>query len=181
MKNHHRLLFPGQKTDEHVYLLTRRHWIVLAKEILVWLIFVVMLLIFDNTILPSFPAFSEPPFPPIINLLKSLYTMFLIMGLLIIWVIYYLNYQVVTNERIVDIDQKNLLYHNTSELHLQSLQDVTVEVKGILPTFFNFGTVYIQTAGASRNFEFDNIPNPHAVAKLILELHQKFQPGQKSL
>lgn len=97
----------------------------------------------------------------------------LVAGIFTIWIIYYLNYQVVTSERIVDVDQRTLLYHTLAELNLGALEDVTVEIQGILATFFDFGNVYIQTAGTKRNFEFENIPNPHAVAKLILDLYEK--------
>jgi len=41
---------------------------------------------------------------------------------------------------------------------------------GFLATMFNYGTVYIQTAGARQRFVFENIPEPRIVAKKIMEL-----------
>jgi len=176
-----RPLFPGQQPNEHIYLITRPHWITLALKIAVWFVFVVVLFYLDAVVFPRFSEFSGPAQAlPAINLFKSVYMMFLLAGLFTIWILYYLNFQIITNQRVVDIDQKNILYHMTSELHLFNLQDVSVEVKGILATFFDYGTVYIQTAGANRNFEFDHIPNPHAVAKLILDLYEKLPAEQKA-
>ena len=71
------------------------------------------------------------------------------------------------------MDQGNLLLHTTSELHLSQVQDVTAEIKGFFGNIFDYGNVYIQSAGAKVQFECDHVPNPHAVAKLILDLYEK--------
>lgn len=178
---HHppKILFPGQQPNEKIYLVTRQHWMILARQIFVWLLFVCLLLFLDGWVIPQFQILATSPFIQIITLFKTLYLMALVAGIFTLWVLYYLNYQIVTNERVVDIDQKNLLYHVTSELNLGSLEDVTVEVRGILANFFDFGTVYIQTAGTKRNFEFENIPNPHSVAKLILDLYEHLPQSLK--
>jgi hypothetical protein len=173
MNLHPRFLFPGQQENERIYLVTRPHWIVLAKRFLLWFIFVVVLLGLDYYILPTYPALSQSPFSQILALIRSIYIMGLVLSAFTLWVIYYLNYQIITNERVVDITQNNLLHHTTSELNLARLQDVTAEIHGILGTFFNFGNVYIQTAGEVERFEFENIPNPNAVAKLVLDLYEK--------
>lgn len=176
-----KIFFPGQQAGEKIHLVTRRHWMVLAKEVLGWLVFVAILMLFDAYVAPKFPSLAEPPWLPVVNLLKTVYLMFLMAAVFMMGVLYYLNYQIVTNERIVDVDQRGLLHHSTSELHLNRLQDVTAEVKGVLGTFFNFGNVYIQTAGEASRFEFDNVPNPHEVAKLILDLYEQLPPEEKAV
>lgn len=166
-------LFPGQQDHEKIYLLIRAHWVVLAQKVAVWFIFVILLVMFDSYLISSFAWLKTSPWPEIANLLKTLYLMGLIAGLFSVWILYYLNYQIVTNERVVDVDQKNLLHHATSELHLENIEDVTAQIKGIFGNVFNYGTVYIQTAGEARQFEFDNVPDPHKVAKLILDLYER--------
>jgi hypothetical protein len=106
--------------------------------------------------------------------------MFLLVGLFIIFVLYYLNIHVVTNIRIVDIDQTGLFNHTVSELRLEKIEDVTSETKGVLGTLFNFGTVYVQTAGAKERFEFENIPDPAMVSKMILDLYSKEKSESKN-
>ena len=101
--------------------------------------------------------------------------MFLTAGLFIIWALYYLNFQIVTDKRVVDIDQKTILRHVTSELNLEEVQDVSAVIKGIGGNFMNYGTVFVQTAGERENFEFENIPDPNGVAKLILDLQEKLK------
>ncbi|MBI4050673.1 MAG: PH domain-containing protein [Candidatus Doudnabacteria bacterium] len=172
--------FPGQQADEKIYLVTRRHWAVLAREILIWLIFVVLLLAYDGYVVPRYPVLNQQPYLQIADFVKTVYLMFLLAGLFTIWILYYLNYQIVTNERIVDVTQRNLLHHTTSELHLGRIQDVTAEVKGIFGNLFDYGNVYVQTAGETARFEFDQVPNPHAVEKLILDLYEKL-PAEKKV
>lgn len=177
MDTHQKVLFPGQQANEKVCMVTRAHWIVLAGQILVWLFFAVVLVLFDVFILPAIPGAMKQPIISIINLFKSIYIMAMAAAIFAIWIIYYLNYQIVTDERIVDMTQKNLLYHTISELNLNRIQDVTAEIKGVFGTFFNYGNVYVQTAGEMERFQFDNVPDPHRVAKLILDLYEQL-PGQ---
>lgn len=169
----HQLFFPGQQAGERIHLVTRKHWIVLAKEIAVWLVFVAILFFYDGYIAEQFAFLKTPQGVTIGNFLKSIYLMYLVAGVMTIWVLYYLNYQIITNERLVDVDQKNLLFHSTTEIHLAQIEDVSSEIKGVLGNLFNYGHVYVQTAGTKTRFEFDYVPDPNAVVKQILDLYQQ--------
>lgn len=175
-----KFLFPGQQEHEQILLVTRKHWMVLAKEVAVWLLFVAILMLFDNVVIPHYPILTRAPMIQIVNLVKSIYLMFLVGGIFTIWILYYLNYQIVTNERVVDVDQKSLLHHSTTEVHLSQVEDVTSEIKGFLGNFLNYGHVYVQTAGAKARFEFDYVPNPNAVVKLILDLYAQLPEEKKA-
>ena len=173
------LLFPGQQPDEKICLVTREHWFVLAQRIFVWLIFVVLFVLFNAWAAPNFPFLAEPPAAATVNLFKTIYLMLLVVGLFTVWILYYLNAQIITDQRIVDIAQKNVLFHTTSELNLGRVQDVTAEIKGVFGTFFNYGNVYVQTAGEQARFQFDRVPNPDRVAKQILDLFEALPPEKK--
>ncbi|MBI4049203.1 MAG: PH domain-containing protein [Candidatus Doudnabacteria bacterium] len=173
-------LFPGQQENEEVYLVIRQHWFVFAVRLMVWAMFVAILILADY-FLPRYASFLlTSPYQEVYELVKSLYLLFLILGLLILWVIYYLNVQIVTNERVVDIDQYSLVHHKISEVYLSRMQDVTAEVKGLFPTFLNYGDVHIQTAGEVERFVFSRIPDPTAVSKLIADLYDQLPPEQKA-
>lgn len=171
--------FPGQQANERVYLLTRQHPIILFKRIAFWLMFVVLLIILDSYILPQYAILAQAPYLQIVNFIKSVYIMVLVIGIFTIWILYYLNYQIITNERIVDVTQNTLLHHTTSELHLHRVQDVTAEVKGLVGNLFGYGNVYVQTAGETARFEFNKVPQPHKVEKLILDLYEQLPPEEK--
>lgn len=83
---------------------------------------------------------------------------------------YYLDINIVTNDRILDIEQKGLFGRSVSELDLTRVQDVHSEIKGIIPTMLNYGTVEVQTAASEENFHFEQVSNPHRVRQRILEL-----------
>ncbi len=173
------MTFPGQQADEQICLVTRPHWMVFLLKFMAWLIFAAILLVLDWAINAYAPELNNAPYVHYVNLFKSVYLMFLVLGLLILWTMYYLNVQIITNERIVDITQTSLLHHTISELHLSRIEDVTAEVKGLLPTFLDYGNVYIQTAGETERFIFDHVPNPTAVEKLILDLYEQLPPDEK--
>jgi len=57
-----------------------------------------------------------------------------------------------------------------SELHLNQIQDVTSETRGVAATFLSYGDVYIQTAGTRERFNFKGINNPDEVKEKITNL-----------
>lgn len=172
-------LFPGQQEDEKIFLIIRQHWFVFFRKFLGWLIFLAILIIGDRLVKFYLSDFLKPPYVNIVNLVELVYLMFLLLGLFILWIIYYLNIQIVTNERVVDITQKSLLNHTISELHLNRIQDVTAEVHGLLPTMLDYGNVYLQTAAETERFTFQDVPNPTKVSKLILNLYEQLPQEEK--
>jgi hypothetical protein len=168
-----RKLFPGQLAQETIYLVARQHWIILAQRVLIWLVFLGLLVVVKQYGPEYVPGLFQGSPGKIVELFAQLYLLLLVAALFIIWIIYYLNMNVVTDERIVDIDQTGLFHHMVSELNIEKVEDVTSEVKGLLGHMFDYGTVYIQTAGAQTRFDFQNVPQPGKIAKLILELYEK--------
>ena len=92
---------------------------------------------------------------------------------------WYFDVFIVTDERIIDVDFKNLIYKNITTTKIDKIEDVTYNVSGAVPSFLNFGNVLIQTAGAGVEMtpqgtvpyiEIFNTPHPAKVAKLINEL-----------
>jgi membrane protein YdbS with pleckstrin-like domain len=70
----------------------------------------------------------------------------------------------------VDVDWLNLLYKKLSTTQLGRIQDVTYKQGGLLDLFFDYGDVFIQTAGTEQNFEFEKVPQPQSVVRAIDEL-----------
>jgi len=143
-------------------------------RLLVWFLFVIVLFAADRYIPVYAPGLLADPYLPYLQLFKNIYTIFMILGLFMIWALYYLNIQIITNQRIVDIDQESLFKHRVSELDLVKIEDVTSETVGFFSTVFSFGNVYVQTAGTTEHFVFYNIPHPDKVEKLILDLYEQY-------
>lgn len=166
-------LFPSQLVNETIHLVVREHWFNLFLKILVWAFFAVVLILFNRFASNYLPVLFEGTFASITLLFVQVYTLFLTLSLFLIFVFYYLNIQVVTNLRVVDIDQVGLFSHVVSELHLSKIEDVTSQINGVFGTLFNYGDVYVQTAGATERFEFTNVPNPGGIEKLLLDLYEQ--------
>ncbi len=165
-------LFPSQLSDETIYLVVREHWVYLSLKLVVWLFFAAALILFNRYAKEVLPLLFEGRYGQITTLFTQLYTLFLALSLFLIWVIHYLNIQIITSIRIVDISQVGLFSHTVSELHIDKIEDVTSQTTGILGTIFNYGEVFVQTAGTVERFEFCNVPNPASIEKLILDLYE---------
>ena len=73
----------------------------------------------------------------------------------------------------MDVTQEGLFNHTVSELHIDKIEDVTSKTTGFFGTIFNYGDVYVQTAGTIERFEFVDVPNPASIEKMILDLYEK--------
>jgi hypothetical protein len=166
-------LFPGQQSDEKVYLVVREHWFILMFKVAIWFLFIGMLFAFDYFSARYLPALLEEPYIYYVQVLKDIFLLYIVYALFILWTLYHLSYQIVTNQRVVDVTQASIFNHSVSELHLINIEDVTAETKGLVGTIVGYGNVYIQTAGTKEHFVFNNVPAPDKVAKLILDLYQK--------
>lgn len=80
------------------------------------------------------------------------------------------NVYIITDERIIDVDFHHLTYRNISAAKIDNIEDVTAKTAGFLSALFDFGTVTIQTAAAQREFEFNGVPHPVKVKKIINDL-----------
>lgn len=165
-----RRLFPSQMEGEQIYIVVREHWVRLFLKLCLWLMFAAALVLFKRYA-PGFLFDGEVG--QITLLFTQVYTMFLVLSLFLIWTMYYLNVQIITDRRIVDIDQVGLFSHTVVELHIENIEDVTSEINGPLELIFQYGNVSVQTAGAVERFQFHHVPNPGGVEKLLLDLYEK--------
>ena len=165
---------PHATKDEKVILLLRRHWSVLVLKLLVWVIVGVLpvaFYLFDPEVFSK--ALANEVLQTICLLLLSVYYLYVWLFIFYSFIDYYLDTWIVTDRRIINIEQKGLFAREASEQKLFRIQDVTSELRGMLPTFLNFGTVYIQTAAEEPRFVFKQIPDPTRVAQTIIKLVEK--------
>jgi len=91
----------------------------------------------------------------------------------------------------VNIEQKGLFVRSMSEIFLFRIQDTTSEVKGFFPSMFNYGDVFVQSAGEQERFLFHKVPDPYGIKDRLMDMardsHQEevefmegaFQGGKK--
>lgn len=180
MSIYHKFHFLGQKDDETIILVIRRHWFNIMQQM--FLIFLMIAFLFGTLIyLPViFPVLSASTAHTLFIFLESSFALMTWMIFFLIWIDYYFDVWIITTRRIVNINQKGLFMRTVSELEFNKIQDVTTEVKGAIGTFLNFGDVYIQTAGEKERFLFRQVPNPYAIKDLIMNLEEKEEQADTS-
>lgn len=166
--------FTDLQPQEVVTLYLRRHWYIILKNIILFIILSTLPLILRWFLADSFVTWlAEEWGAAVIVLGTSFYYLYIWLFLFFRWTDYYLDVWTVTNKRIINREQIGLFSRVVSELGLDRVQDVTAEVKGFLPTFLHYGNVYIQSAGAQERFNFEEIPHPYEVAKKIIQLSKE--------
>lgn len=158
---------PGEKVEFSL----RRHPIVFLGPICLFIFLAGLPLAAKELILGSSPIILPHPFLDIgVRLFASIYYLGIWIFFFSQFMDYYLDISIVTNDRILDIEQKGLFGRSISELDMTRIQDVHSEIKGIVPTMLNYGKVEIQTAASEENFHFEQVPRPHLVRQRVLEL-----------
>jgi len=112
----------------------------------------------------------NPVLGPILILGVSLYFLFMWIFLFVNVTDYWLDYWIVTSERIIGMEQKSLLARFNTEQKLYRIQDVRADINGLFGTIFHYGNVTIQTAGTAQNMVFEKVPDPDILSRHILEL-----------
>jgi hypothetical protein len=150
--------------NEKIIITLHRHWIVVANKMTLAAALLVMPLIV-LVVLPSVE----------INLESRLFVFYFIMIYLLItaiitfvlWIDYYLDIWIVTDMRIIDIEQKGMFKREVSEFLLSNIQDITVEIPSFIATLLHYGDLKIHTAG-EQEFKAYDIPHVDEVKNIIL-------------
>ena len=175
-----KVYLPHKKDDENVITLLRQHPFVIGARLAFWALVAAMpilvYLILGDVLKPF--IFNISIFP-IFLLFIAIYYLYIWLFTFNTFVEYYLDIWVITNYRILNIEQNGLFNRTFSEQQLNRVQDITSEVKGFFPTMLNFGNVYIQTAAEIERFSFEQIKDPQGCANKIAEIveeNKKLQP-----
>lgn len=171
---------------EKVMMVVRRHWFVVLPKIFGFilgafapvLLLLVLDIFFASELTPFFLGVSEAVEKAISEngfFWYSLWLLILWVIFFIEWTDYYLDLWIVTDRRILDVEQKGFFHREVTSFGFRQIQDITVETKGLLETFFKFGTLHIQTAGHDRDIIIKDAINPEAVRSLVLGLADRYE------
>lgn len=164
-----RVEFENKDPEEKVVLLLRKHPITNIG----WL-----LLTFVIIVAPAF--ISSLPF------IEQVPIRFQLVGVLIWYLVtagfayekflsWFYSVNIVTDERLFDVEFSNLIYRKMTDAEIERIQDVTVQMGGAIRTTLNYGDIIIQTAAEMPEIEFEAVPEPDKVAKILRELRVEEQ------
>jgi uncharacterized membrane protein YdbT with pleckstrin-like domain len=174
-----RFLLDKIKDREVIVKIIHRHWFNILKQFFPIFLLVLILVTVFNFLPSYFSVFQEGSLSKFLTFGESLFAVVLWTFIFFVWIDYYFDIWVITSEKIINIEQKGLFMRSLSELKFEKIQDVTVEVKGLLPTILNYGDVFIQTAGEKERFIFRQVPDPYKIKDLVMSL-QKVQKREET-
>jgi hypothetical protein len=157
---------------EDVLITVRKHWFVITMQLFsVALLFLIpfialIVLAFLPDAQDLFSAHAE--YRIILTFGISGWMLCVLLLGFNVWTHYFLDLWLVTDRRIIVIDQRAFFSRKVSSFRLERLQDIEVEIIGIIPTFLDFGTLRAETASASENdFTTSGLPHPRELQALI--------------
>lgn len=173
-----KMTFEGKKDEEKVIVFTRRHWVTLMNicigSALASLLPLVLILLGAQYIIKY-------------NLSAWFALTWVVYEMVIWFVLFYrltmhsLDVWIVTNERIIDSLQLGLFRRKVSELHLESIQDISVNTSGVVQSSFDFGNIEIQTGATAQRFQFEDVPHPLHVKDIIMETARNYELARQRM
>ena len=150
---------------EKVDSVVRRHWIVFALigiYAIGWIILTVAIFV-----LMWSSAFTL--------LMIVVFWMFYSLFLYISWLDYELDLFVITNNRVIAVEQKGFLNRAVGECTLDKIQEVGIETKWLFANIFDYGTVTLKTAGSTSNFDMTFSPKPMESSRYINNIVDRYR------
>jgi uncharacterized membrane protein YdbT with pleckstrin-like domain len=157
--------------NESVLKVARKHWFIIASEIIGSLLIAVLPLFLGAGFLlmdQLHPQLILGDHTPLILFASAFWLLLTLLTTYMIWTHYFLDLWVITDRRIIVIDQIHFFNRRVSSFKLERLQDIRATIDGVIPTLLNFGTLHVHTAGNNEeNFTTKGLPDPRALQALI--------------
>ncbi len=178
-------------TEEKEILVKRRHIFVLYLKLtpFVFIAFIIFLsLIASFFIFKKEMEWINTVYEYVGDFSISFFVWFLVLIIiLLVWCFlffkissYYLDCWVITNQRTIHTELKGLFSRYISSIYHHQIQDVSVDVKGLIPTYFNYGDLQIQTAGKFRQFVFKQIETPYKTKDILMDTQREYLKKKRS-
>lgn len=156
---------------ERVIAQFRKHWAMLVRDsvgtvLLTGLPFLLWITFSTAGILP----FLTPMPTPWIELLLAFWFLVIWITLAVLWTNYYLDIWVITNRRIINVEQVSLFHRRAAVWNMDRVQNIGTKVESVLQTLLGFGTIEVHTAGRpGEGARMEGIPHPDHVRAIILD------------
>ncbi|MCA9915821.1 MAG: cyclic nucleotide-binding domain-containing protein, partial [Anaerolineae bacterium] len=152
--------FKAQRPNEHIVLMTRRHWWAYIR----WLWVPLLLLLPFIALIYALPMLNVAWIP----------LLFVIPGLAAVYL--YLEWAndsvIITDQRVIRITHTILTFTEVrDEIALASIQEANADLPRFDPfaLLLGYGNVQLKTAGREGNFMLTFMPDPEGIQELILE------------
>lgn len=149
-----------------IMLMTALQQFVLAfVPIIVWVIAIIAI----SSYLPNL-QFDPNTYTIYVIFFECCWLIFVWMLIAYNFTVQWLDVWIITDRRVIAIEQISFFRRHLASFRLERLQDIAIDIDGILATFLDYGTLEAQTASESgEEFRVRYMPHPEAVKAAILK------------
>lgn len=166
---------------ENIIKVFRKHWFVIFTESLLFIVILLLPAILIAAGIITTGIVLSPIIQSILWALGSAWLVGMWIAFFIVYTDYYLDVWVLTDQRLIDIDQKGLFAREVAVLRLDKIQDVVSKQSGLIPTILNYGDVHMQSAGTEREFIIYHVRHPKKVRDMLMEQQEEKSQEVKSV
>ncbi len=160
--------------DEKLLKTVRKHWFIITVELVAaaFMLIIPFVLLLLWSVLPeeffTYTNLNLSDHSAMITFFLAGWSILSLMTAFATWTHYYLDLWIITDRRIIVVDQIHFFNRSVSIFRLERLQDIEFSIKGLIPTFLNFGSLHAQTASNNEsNFSSRGLPDPRGLQALI--------------
>ncbi|MCL5795085.1 MAG: hypothetical protein M1338_01890, partial [Patescibacteria group bacterium] len=157
--------FAGQNAEEKVLEVIRAHWKFFIKPIFK----ILVLLIILGILFRFFGASSVTSYATYVVLIWVIYI------IAINWFRWANTIYLLTNHRIVCVQQVSFFKRVVAEAILENILFMSHKIEGVANTMLNVGSIHIRTSGVSEEeIVMRDIANPYEIQQEITEAQKKY-------
>ncbi|MDP2683921.1 MAG: PH domain-containing protein [bacterium] len=153
------------KDDEQLITMVRKYLFVFSSQLTFGVIIIIASFFF------LYPLFNWGLWGVLIFFIIILLGIFIIFRVVYV---YSFNVFIITDQRIIDVDQRGFFDRIVSETTYEKIQDVSFRLKGMMQTILHYGSVVIQTAGNQANIELHGVKDPEKIHQIIVDIQREF-------
>ena len=166
------------REDEKIIAVYRRHLVTLIFEIAPLVLFALVIIagaLFGGVFIPA--KFSV--LYPLILFLAVFFLHLFWIAAFIMLADFFLDVWILTDQRIIAVEQKSLFSRVVSECSLSKIQDTSIEIHGFIPTILHYGNLTVRTASEHQDFIFKNVARPNFISEEIARTAKEFAGAEQ--
>ncbi len=148
-------------SGEKLIGIARKHWFLIAPKMLKSLIIIAFLIFLAN----KAAYFSG-------NIAITMVLIFIFLVYLIyIWILWRIDYFIITSERIIRIKQQGIWSRDLNEALISEISNITLSEKGVASSLLKFGTIKINLKDG-KEFFMENVSEPIKLYQGLTKLRE---------
>ena len=166
------------REDEKIIAVYRRHLVTLIFEIAPLVLFALVIIagaLFGGVFIPA--KFSV--LYPLILFLAVFFLHLFWIAAFIMLADFFLDVWILTDQRVIAVEQKSLFSRVVSECSLSKIQDTSIEIHGFIPTILHYGNLTVRTASEHEDFIFKNVARPNFISEEIARTAKEFAGAEQ--